>query len=205
MLLKIISKIIGLIILVTITVIVFIVTYNIVYNKTAEKQKVLKQEKELREKKTKTWIAETTRTEGNQLNELLKLYKDYKLDETTLKIIVELSTRFNVTPDVVLEALSLIDLNKPKATKQKIARTIKKQKDKLYWLETKDASQNAPWIKQRKEIITMCQIELGLLNKAEKDIEVKEKLEAVRTQYLHNKLYPRLYQWKKEAKEGGGH
>lgn len=199
------KTIIGITILIVITLSVFIITYNIVYDKTVEEENAHKEE----EKKTKTkyknrkaWIAKITNTTGNQLNELAKLHKNYKLDAITLKIISELSTKFNVKPTKVIEALGLIDLTDPQTTKQRINLTLKKQKEKLYWLETKDVSQQEPWIKERKEIINMCQLELALLNKAEENKEIKQNFQAIRSQYIHN-IYPRLHKWKGEA--GGGH
>ncbi len=188
--------------LIVISLTAFIITYNIVYNKTVVEDIV----KEEETKDRKTWVAERTNAKGSQLNELVKLYKDYKLDSTTLKIISELSTKFNVKPNKVISALGVIDLTDTQTTKQRINRTLKKQEEKLYWLETKDTNQQAPWIKERKEIITMCQLELALLHKAEESKEVKQKLQSVRTQYLHN-IYPRIYKWKGEEGEAksGGH
>lgn len=177
--------------LIVISLTAFIITYNIVYKDIVKEEKI---------KDRKTWVAERTNAKGSQLNELVKLHKDYKLDSTTLKIISELSHKFNVNPNKVIEALGIVELTDPQTTKQRINLTLKKQKDKLYWLETKDVNQQAPWIKERKEIITMCQLELALLHKAEENKEVKQKLQSVRAQYLHN-IYPRLYPWK--GKEGG--
>lgn len=190
------KAIIG-IILIVISLTAFIITYNIVYKGIVKKEKI---------KDRKTWVAEITNAKGNQLNELVNLHKDYKLDSITLKLISELSNKFNVKPTEVMKALSMIDLTDTKTTKQRINLTLKKQKDKLYWLETKDVNQQAPWIKERKEIITMCQLELALLHKAEKNKKVKQKLQSVRIQYLHN-IYPRLYKWKGKDGEpkAGGH
>ncbi|MEW6096303.1 MAG: hypothetical protein AB1567_07235 [bacterium] len=188
--------------LVVISFLAFIITYNNVYNKTVEKEVILEEKDKIKCRNTKIWIAEITNTKGSQLNELVKLHKEYKLDSTTLKIISELSIKFNVTPNKVIEALGVIDLTDPQTTKQRINLTLKKQKDKLYWLETKDANPQAPWIKERKEIINMCELELALLHKAEENKIVNQKLQFVRAQYIHS-IYPRVYPWK--GTEGGGH
>lgn len=182
--------------LIVISLTAFIITYNIVCKDIIKEEKI---------KDRKTWVAERTKAKGSQLNELVKLHKDYKLDSITLKLISELSNKFNVKPTEIMKALSMIDLTDPQTTKQRINLTLKKQQDKLYWLETKDVNQQAPWIKERKEIITMCQLELALLHKAEENKEIKQKLQSIRAQYLHN-IYPRLYKWKGkegEAKSGG--
>jgi len=209
------SKVIGnkksiIIIIAIITLLIVIIrvsaiTYNIVYNKVVEENAIKEEKKKEKDKREKEWIAKITNTKGDQLNELVNLHKKYKLDSATLKIISELSTKFNVKPNNVMEALSVIDLSDFKTTKQRINFTLKTQKDKLYWLETKDVNKQAPWIKDKKEIITMCQIELALLDKVEKNREVKQKFQSLRTQYLHT-LYPRLYPWKgPQSESGGGH
>lgn len=199
-----IKKIIGIITLALICLVTFIITYNVVYNKTVAKEDVLKRREEKEKLSRKVWIAEITNARGSQLNELIKLDKEYKFNSTTLKLISEIAHKFNVKPNKIIAALGMIDFNNPQTTKQRINLTLKKQKDKLYWLETKYVSQQASYIKERKEIINMCQIELALLNKAAKNKEIKKELQSIRAQYLHQS-YPRLYPWKKEAKEGGGH
>lgn len=190
---KFILTILGIIILSIISLIAFNQTYNLVYYKTIEKQNAIEEQKINRKK----WIAKITNTQEKQLDELVKIDKDYKLDADTLQLISKLSNEFNVNPDKVIEALGSIDLSDPKITRQRITLTLKKQKDKLYWLETKDASQHISWIKDRKEIITMCSLELALLQQAQKNSEIKEKLQSIRTQYLH-KIYPKIYPWKGE-------
>lgn len=190
---KFIITILGIIILGIISLVAFNHTYNLVYYKTIEKQNVIEEQKHNR----KRWIAKITNTQEKQLDELVKIDKDYKLDAGTLQLISKLSNEFNVNPNKVIEALGSIDLSDPKTTRQRITLTLKKQKDKLYWLETKDTSQHISWIKDRKEIITMCSLELALLQHAQKDSEIKEKLQSIRTQYLH-KIYPKLYPWKGE-------
>lgn len=199
-----IKKIIGLITLAVISLVAFIITYKVVYNKTVAQEHALKKREGKEKLARKVWMAKITNARGNYLNELIKLDKEYKLDSTSLKLMAELSHKFNLKPYKIIEALAMIDLNNPQTTKQRINLTLKKQKDKLYWLETKYVSQQAPYIKERKEIIKMCQIELVLLNKAKENKEIKKKLQSIRAQYLHQS-YPRLYPWKKETKEGGGH
>lgn len=194
---KFILTILGIIILGILSLIVFNHTYNLVYYKTIEKQNAIEEQKQKTEINRKRWIAKITNTQEKQLDELVKIDKDYKLDADTLQVISKLSNEFNVNPDKVIEALGSIDLSYPKITRQRITLTLKKQKDKLYWLETKDASQHISWIKDRKEIITMCSLELALLQQAQKDSEIKEKLQSIRTQYLH-KIYPKIYPWKGE-------
>jgi hypothetical protein len=190
----------GIITLVIISIPTFIITYNIVYNKTIEEENAHKEEEKkakIKYKNRKLWIAKVTNTKGSKLNELVKLHKDYKLDTTILKLISELSTKFNVMPNKVMEALGTIDLSNTQITRQRVNLTLKRQKDKLYWLETKDTDPKAPWIKGRKEIITMCQLELALIDKAEKNSKIKERLQHIRAQYIHNS-YPRIYKWKGE-------
>jgi len=199
-----IKKIIGIIILALISLVAFIITANKVYNKTVKEEEALKKIEEKEKLSRKVWIAKITNARGSLLNELVELDKDYKLDAPPLKLISELSNKFNIKPNKIIEALGMIDLNNPHATKQRINLTLKKQKEKLYWLETKYVNQQAPYIKERKEIIKMCQIELELLNKAIEEKEIKEKLLSLRAKYI-SETYPRLYPWKKEAKEGGGH
>jgi len=196
-----IKKIIGIIILGVISVEAFTITYNRVYHQTVAEQQICKKIERKQKLSHKVWVAKITNAGGNLLNELVELDKDYKLDSTTLKLISELANKFKVKPNKVIEALGMIDLSAPSTTKQRINLTLKKQRDKLYWLETKYANQQAPYIKERKEIITMCQIELELLNKAIAEKEIQEKLQLLRAKYI-SVTYPRLYPWKKEAKEG---
>lgn len=195
---KIIGSTIGIIILIGIS----LATFRITYNKSVEQEIVAKEKREKIEAQHKRWMVKVTRAEMSQLDELIQLHKDYKLDPETLKLISELSGRFNVSPNMVLQALGMIDLNAGKSAKQRIQLTLKKQKEKLYWLENKNSNPDDPWIKERKEVINMCRIELALLNKAQKDREIKAKLDTLRTQYLQ-RIYPRVYPWK--GKEGGGH
>lgn len=192
--------IISIITLGIINLVAFAITYNIVYNKTVEEENGHKEEEKkakIEYKNRKKWIAKVTNTQGSRLNELVKLHKKYKLDTITLKIISDLSTKFNLMPNKVMKALSTIDLTDPHIAKQRINLTLKKQQDKLYWLETKDTDPEAPWIKERKEIITMCQLELALIYEAEENRKIKDKLQSVRRQYIHD-IYPPIHKWKGE-------
>lgn len=202
--LKLITLTIGIIILIGISLFAYRVSYNFVYNKSIEQEIIAKEKKEKAEINHKKWMVKVTGAKGNRLDELIQLHKDYKLDAETLKIFSELSTKFNVNPNKVLEALGMIDLSIPQTTKQRINHTLKKQRDKLYWLETKNSNPDDPWIKEKKEVINMCRIELTLINKAQKDKEIKTKLDTVRTQYLHC-IYPRIYPWKGGGETKGGH
>ncbi|MFH1564101.1 MAG: hypothetical protein ABIF11_11915 [Nitrospirota bacterium] len=203
---KLITIIIGTIILIGLSLFAFRVTYNIVYNKSVQQEIISKEKKEKAEVQHKRWVTKITGAKESQSEGLVEIHKDYKVDADILKLIFQVSSKFNVSPNMVLQALGMIDLNAGKSTKQRILLTLKKQKDKLYWLETKNSTQQTAWIKERKEIINMCRIELALLNKAQKDKEIKAKLEILRIQYLH-RIYPRVYPWKEKAegKSEGGH